>query len=323
MAKITFAEQTYDCLPNENVLDCLFRHQVVLPSSCRAGVCQTCMMKTTTGKVPEAAQAGLRPGLQKRGYFMACACIPEEDITIAMPDDGSHEQISAEVIEKFPLNKDIVCLRLRPDITLEFEAGQFVNVHRPDGLVRSYSIASLPSDGCIELHVEKIPDGQMSGWLHDFLAEGDSITLDGSYGECCYSSDDSNETLLLVGTGSGLAPLWGIARDALLRGHQGEIYLYHGVRTADRLYLSEELRVLEQQHANFHYIACLSGEEGISDTEAGRADAIALQQHPKFDASWHLYLCGNPEMVSNMKKKGFLAGASLNKIHADPFEITQ
>lgn len=322
MPKITFSDQSYECLPNENVLDCLARHQVALPSSCRAGICQTCLMKASAGTPPPESQQGLRPGLQKQGYFMACSCVPSEDLTLAMPDDNLRKKIEASIIEKQALNKDIMRLRLKPEIEIDFAAGQFINLHRQDDLVRSYSIASLPSEGFIELHVERITDGKVSGWVHDDLSEGEHVSIDGPHGECFYSSDSLDERLMLVGTGSGLAPLWGIARDALARGHQGDIHLYHGVRTADRLYLVDELKAIAAEHSNFHYYPCLSGED-VAGMESGRANEVALTQFPKLDSNWRLYLCGNPDMVSGLKKQGFLAGASLNKIHADPFVIAE
>lgn len=321
MPKITFSEKSYDCLPNENILDCLFRHQVELPSSCRTGVCQTCLMRAIEGTPPSASQQGLKPNLQKQGYFMACSCIPDQDLTIVMPDENVSKKIEALVIDKKPLNNDIMRLRLKPKADMAFLAGQFINLFQSDNLIRSYSIASLPNEDFIELHVEKIPDGKMSGWVHNTLNTGDTVTIDGPHGECFYCSEELNENLLLVGTGSGLAPMWGIARDALAHGHKGTIHLFHGVRTTNRLYLVEELKALAAQHSNFLFSPCLSAE-AAEGTTSGRADDIALQQYPKLDGNWRLFLCGNPNMVNNMKKKGFLAGASLNKIHADPFTIS-
>ncbi len=321
MPKITFSGQSYNCLPNENILDCLSRHQVELPSSCRTGVCQTCLMKAVTGTPPSESQQGLKPNLQKQGYFMACSCVPDQDLTIAMPDDNVSEKTDALVIDKQMLNDDIMRLRLKPKTNMEFLAGQFINLYRKDGLVRSYSIASLPSEGFIELHVEKIPNGQMSGWVHGSLSVGDTVSIDGPHGECFYCSENTEEKLMLVGTGSGLAPMWGIVRDALARGHQGTIHLFHGVRTTDRLYLVNELKTLAEQYANFSFSPCLS-RGSSDDSQSGRADEIALQHYSKLDNDWRLFLCGNPSMVSSMKKRGFLAGASLNKIHADPFTIT-
>ena len=45
------------------------------------------------------------------------------------------------------------------------------------GLTRSYSLASLPREGTLELHVRRIPGGSMSGWLFDRAKPGDAVQL--------------------------------------------------------------------------------------------------------------------------------------------------
>ncbi len=317
MTKITYSEQTFDCQSDESVLECLSRHGVELSSSCRAGVCQTCLVKSTEGTPPVEAQAGLKPQLQKQGYFLACICKPEQDLSFANPDDSAQPQIAATVVSKTRFNDKIIRLRLKPKSEFDFQPGQFLNIHREDSLVRSYSIASLPQEGYLELHVELVENGKMSSWLHNQVAMGGNINIDGPHGDCFYIHDNPDQKLLLVGTGTGLAPLWGIARDALNSGHKGEIHLFHGSHSTDKIYLIDELKQLAKQYSNFFYTPCISGEH-IDGFSAGRANEIALREIPKLDG-WRVYLCGHPEMVNSTKKKAFLAGASLNDIHADAF----
>jgi len=320
MAKITYSEQTFDCQNDESVLECLSRHGVELSSSCRAGVCQSCVVKATEGTPPAEAQAGLKPQLQKQGYFLACICKPEQDLSFTNPDDGALPQVAATVVSKTRFNDTIIRLRLKPESELDFQPGQFLNIHRDDGLTRSYSIASLPKEGFIELHVERVENGKMSNWLHNQVAMGGKLNIDGPHGDCFYIDDKPEQNLLLIGTGTGLAPLWGIARDALSQGHKGEIHLFHGSHSKDKIYLADELKQLAKLHSNFFYTACISGDENQGYT-AGRANEVALSEIPKLDG-WRIYLCGHPEMVNGTKKKAFLAGASLNDIHADAFTLS-
>lgn len=317
MPKITYSEQSYECRGDESVLECLARHGVELSSSCRAGVCQTCMIKATTGTPPAEAQKGLKPQLQRQGYFLACICTPIEDLTVSAADEDSLPRISATVIDKTRFTGAIVRLRLKPESGFDYRPGQFINLHRDDGLTRSYSIASLPQDGYLELHVEHIPGGRMSGWVMNELAVGDTVRIDGPHGECFYIDADPEQNLLLVGTGTGLAPLWGIVRDALAQGHRGQIHLFHGSRRRAKLYLMDELRQLAETHDNFFYTPCISGPD-TGGLAAGRANEFALSRFAKLDG-WRIYLCGHPEMVNNTKKQAFLAGAAFDQIHADPF----
>ena len=320
MAKITYSEQTFEINKDESVLECLARHGVELPSSCRAGVCQTCMVKATEGTPPAEAQSGLKPQLQKQGYFLACICKPEQDLSFVNPDNSALPQITATVISKTRLNNNILRLRLKPESEFDFQPGQFLNIHREDGLARSYSIASLPQEGYLELHVELVENGKMSNWLHNQVAMGGKLSIDGPHGDCFYIDDNPEQNLLLVGTGTGLAPLWGIVRDALSKGHKGEIHLFHGSHDTDKIYLADELKQLAKLHSNFFYTSCISGDNNAGYT-AGRANEVALHEISKLDG-YRLYLCGHPEMVNDTKKKAFLAGASLNDIHADAFTLS-
>ena len=320
MAKITYSDRTFECHSGETVLECLGRHGVELSSSCRAGVCQSCMVKATEGTPPEEAQTGLKPQLQKQDYFLACICKPEQDLSFVNADDYALPQVAASVVNKTRFNDTIIRLRLKPESEFDFQPGQFLNIHREDGLTRSYSIASLPQSGYLELHVELIENGKMSNWLHNQVAMGGKLKIDGPHGDCFYIDDNPEQNLLLIGTGTGLAPLWGIIHEALSKGHKGEIHLFHGSHSTDKIYLVDELKQLAEQHSNFFYTPCISGEDTHGYT-AGRANEVALREIPKLDG-YRVYLCGHPEMVSGTKKKAFLAGASLNDIHADAFTIS-
>ncbi len=319
MARITFEGHEYDC-SDSSVLDCLTRHGVAVPASCRSGVCQTCLMRAVKGKPPAAAQKGLKDSLIDQNYFLACSCIPEEDLEVTLSAPES-ERLPARVESLFPLSEDMVRLRLQVDIPYEYKPGQFLNLYRADGLVRSYSIASLPSAGFLELHLKRIPGGRMSEWIHNDLAAGDTVEISTALGDCYYRPGRPEQGLLLIATGSGLAPLYGILRQALAEGHSGPIALYHGSREMNGLYLTTELAELAARHENLSYTPCVSGEGAEWGVQPGRANEIALNTHPQLK-DWRVFLCGHPDMVEATKKKAFLAGVSLNDIYADPFTFS-
>ncbi len=319
MTTIKFSDKSYSCDTNETVLECLTRHGVDIPSSCRSGVCQTCLMRATEGTPPSDSQQGLRPTLQQQGYFLACVCKPTQDMQVNLPDESAMPKVCAVVDDKTYLKEEVMRLRLKPESPMKFQPGQFINIHEV-GISRSYSIASLTDEGYIELHVERIENGKMSTWLHNELSVGEQIIIDGPHGNCFYMGDKPTQNMLLIGTGTGLAPLWGIARDALAQSHSGEIHLYHGSRTTDKLYLVDELKALAAEHSNFFYTPCVSGDEVPTCFRAGRANEVALKERPKL-SQWRVFLCGHPVMVNETKKKAFLAGASFQEILADPFEF--
>ena len=320
MPVIRFQDVDYSSHDQETVLECLERHGVSVPSSCRSGVCQTCLMRALEGSVPAAAQQGLKDTLRAQNYFLACVCKPRAALNVALAGADITHHMAATVLEKTPLARDIVRLRLRVAEPLDYRPGQFLNLVRADGLVRSYSLASHPAldGGVLEFHIRHLSGGQMSTWLCETLAVGDTLSVEGPLGDCYYLPGAPQRSLLLIGTGTGLAPLWGIVRDALSQGHEGPIHLYHGSYRAAGLYLVDELRELARRHANFFYTPCVDEGEAGSIHTIGRADQVALADHPQLK-DWRIYLCGHPEMVAGVKKKAFLAGASLGDIYADPF----
>jgi NAD(P)H-flavin reductase/ferredoxin len=320
MPNLTFEEHDFTCQPGETVLDTLLRGNCDIPNGCQQGVCQSCLMRSLDNAPPASAQVGLKDTLQQQNYFLACLCRPEQNMTIHLPNQQGI-WIQANVVKKHLLSPDILRLVLEYETEFNFFAGQFIKLKRPDGLIRSYSIANIPHhENILELHIRRLPDGQFSTWVHDELEIGMELKISQAQGSCHYLPGRAEQPLLLVGTGSGLAPLWGIVTDALVKGHSGPIHLFHGSRDLDGLYLRDEMREMAMEFENFQYTPCLSGDTIAADYAQGRAHDVALSSVQSFKG-WRVYLCGHPEMVNHTKKMAYLKGASMSDIYADAFHV--
>lgn len=272
--------------------------------------------------MPIDSQLELKPSLRKLGYFLPCQCVPESDIRVELPD-SKQLFVSAELIEKQQLSPRVYRLTLQTATPLYYHAGQFINMKRPDGVIRSYSLASLPSeDEHLELHIKRMENGVMSNWLADELNIGGTVEIEGPNGHCFYMSEMGEQPLLLVGSGTGLAPLLGVLRDALHNRHACPINIYHGVRKREELYRDDELKALMKKQPNLHYQPCITGETPSDGAKQGRASEIALQENPNLKG-WQVFLCGAPSMVKSMQQQAYLAGAAIQDIHADPFETKE
>jgi len=319
MPVITFQDVDYECAPTETVLDCFIRHGVSIPHSCQSGVCHSCLMLAVDGAPPAAAQKGLKSTLQANHYFLACLCRPPADLSVTLPGRDVTHRVSTRVVDKTMLNDTTVRLRLQPETAFLYRPGQFVNLYRYDGLARSYSLASLPQLGePLELHVRRLQGGQMSGWIHQELKVDDHVSVEGPVGNCFYMPDNPQQPLLLAGTGCGIAPLWGIMRDALEQGHEGPVHLFHGSFTIAGLYLVDEMRATAARYPNFSYTPCVDEGNGDDGITVGRIDKVVASMRPNLKG-WRIFLCGVPEMVKGMQRSTFLAGASMQDIYADPF----
>jgi len=321
MPTIRYGLHALEPLPEETVLDCLLRGGIKVPSSCRAGACQSCLMRAIDGTVSQESQRGLKDTQRARGYFLSCIAKAESDLTVSL-DDIAKEQRTAEIIDATRLSESVLRLRLLPEGPFSYRPGQFINLVRDDGLVRSYSLASVPElEPFLELHVRLLPGGQMSSYLQA-LTPGQRLSLRGPAGECFYLEGRPSQPLLLIGAGTGLAPLYGIVRDALRRGHNGPIVLLHGARQPSGLYLVQELLELVRGQPNLTYTPCVlesAGEAaGEAPWEVGTLQALLAQRYAKL-AGWRVFLCGDAELVNVMRKRVFLSGASRRDIAADAF----
>src|SRR5271165_1009652 len=319
MAKIIYGGQAFERREGESVLACLTAHGVAVPSSCHSGVCQSCMMRAVRGKLPAGAQSGLKPAHIAKNFFLACVCQPDEDIEVAFIDEAL-QKFPSDVLKIDRLNGDIVRVRLRPRERLQYSPGQFIRLYKNPATSRFYSLASVPKlhERDLHIHVRRMPGGIVSGWIHESLHAGDVVDISESLGECFYLPGHPDQGLLLLGTGCGLAPLYGIILDALTHGHRGPIRLYHGSMNIGGLYLIEELSALSKIFRNFRYFPCISAGETSPGFAFGTVLDVAMAEHPDL-SGWRIYLCGNAEMVSNGKREVFLAGASMSEIFADPF----
>jgi len=320
MPQLKYNNILFDLPAGDSVLDTLLGHGHAIPNNCRAGACQSCLMQVTKGKVPPQAQQGLKDSYKVKGFFLACCCKPEEDIDICLPN-AEQLRVPAVVSQVKELSNDVLELKITTAEPFDYYPGQFATLWRDETLGRSYSLASLSQqDKELIFHIKLIPDGRFSSWLHNDLQVGDTLYVQGPAGDCFYTSGRPEQNLLLVGTGTGLAPLYGIIRDALQQGHTGEIHLFHGGLTPSGLYMQEQLTSLAQQASNFIYHPCvLKAASGMPlNIIEGDISQIISDTVPK-PTGWKTYLCGDQDLVKKLRKKIFLAGCNMNDIYADPF----
>lgn len=332
MPTVQFNSAAFPLQENESVLDCLLRNEQKVAHACKSGVCQACLVKAVDKDATAQAQKSLKPTLQAQGYALACQWFPEQDVRVSLPAlDECAVTVRISRIE--PLNHRIVRLVLEVNgdgPMFPCYPGQYLNITNAVGISRSYSIANnYAVDQYIELHVQHMPRGAFTGWLFTQARVGDILHVRGPAGDCFYSNPTRGTfPMVLAGTGTGLAPLYGIVHEALREGHQGPIHLFHGGVSSRDLYCVAALRALESRHPQFHYHAsCLKAPVSLSEegqqsntVEVGALNEVILR-HLDADniAQTRVYLCGAPELVQLLRKKIFLKGAKSSHIYCDPF----
>jgi phenol/toluene 2-monooxygenase (NADH) P5/A5 len=295
------------CRDDQPILEACLRAGVNLPHACTHGTCGTCKAEVLDGSVElgDASAFALMEFEREAGKALICTARPQSDVTIEADVEEEEGVVFHPVrdfagrvtaIEDCANQTRRLLIDLDHDIVLN--PGQYVQVTIPGrGVTRSWSVASPPGQpGTIELHVKRTPGGLgTDGWVFAGLALGDEVRLTGPYGRF-FLREARTEPAILIGGGTGLAPLKAMIRHVLETGGAHQLFLYHGARTRADLYDVEYFTELEQRTGGqFRYRPVLSDEhvDGFADgmvTAAVEADFPTCQGHTA-------YLCGPPPMV--------------------------
>lgn len=159
------------------------------------------------------------------------------------PPPMRHRWQRAELVAAWPQTATARSLLLRPAEWQPHLPGQhyLVRLTAPDGYTaqRSYSVASSPARiGLVELVVERLADGEVSPHLHDVLAVGDILEVRGPFGG--YFVWDATAPAVLVGGGSGVAPLMSMLRCWRELGMPVPLRLVVSVRMPSQLWFAAE-----------------------------------------------------------------------------------
>ena len=153
--------------------------------------------------------------------------------------------------------------------------GQHLDVRltAPDGyqVQRSYSVASAPGlDGLYELIVERLEDGEVSPFFHDVAEIGDAVEIRGPFGGHFVWGPEDGGPLLLVGGGSGVAPLMSILHHRAAVGVGVAVVLLQAARTWDDVIYREELIARDAADAGFALLLSLSRDTARRPQDVGR-----------------------------------------------------
>ncbi|MEY3210940.1 MAG: hypothetical protein RIT28_1421, partial [Pseudomonadota bacterium] len=320
MPTIHWRDQAIEAQTGQSALDALLNAGVGIPHACRAGACQSCLVRASAGELPPQAQAGLRDDQRARGEVLACRLPVSEGLHLEPA--GALALSGALVLTRRDRpTESVAVLHLRPSPGLRPLAGQLLHLIREDGLSRPYSVASLPDDPLVELHVRQVPGGRMSTTLCDTAPIGARFGVRGPFGDCTLRPGEPDRPLLLVGVGTGLAPMLGLARDAYAQGWRAPVTLIQAGLNPDALYQPEALVDLAAAWPGLRWCRVVLQGPAPEGVEVGDVVETAKQRYAAAPDA-RVYLCGDAAVVNRLRRALFLAGASLSALHADPFTPT-
>lgn len=236
----------------------------------------------------------------------------------------------------------------------EFKPGQFVGLGlypsnekcpeateeyaelTPDKLIkRAYSIASSnTSKEFIEFYITLVHSGSLTPRLFN-LNIGDRVWMGQRFtGMFTLEEVDENKNIILIATGTGVAPYMSMLRSDALR-RKGNIVVIHGAANSWDLGYSSELTLLQNIAPHFEYVPTITMPEKEVTKWNGRTEWIheiwldgTIEKLWKFKPTpenTHIFLCGNPNMISGMteilNKEGFIEHSRRQpgQIHIEKF----
>ncbi len=315
----------FEAKAGETLLEAALRQGVILPYGCRGGQCGSCIATLISGKI--AYPSGNIQALEGRepSACLVCQAVPESDLVLGVTEiQGAAEieirTLPCRVVDKEFLNHDVVrlFLKLPENQRLAFLAGQYLDFLLEGGKRRAFSIANAPhNDDLIELHVRHVPGGQFTSFIFDALAEKAILRIQAPLGTFTLR-ENSVRPIILVGGGTGFAPIKGIIEHALHIGIPGPIELYWGVRTRNDLYLPDLPRQWARDHAQFRYTPVLSEPDPDWTGRTGFVHAAVLSDHPDM-SGFDVYMAGPPIMVETGSNAFATAGLSREHMFSDAF----
>jgi CDP-4-dehydro-6-deoxyglucose reductase len=311
------SHREFDARRDEPVLTAALRQHLNLPHSCKGGSCGLCRARVLRGRYeyPHGRPIGIDAADEQAGYALICRAQALEDLVIEMPEirhvtDVAIKALPARVERMQPLAPDVMGLWLRlPAVEmLAWQAGQYLDVMLAGDRRRSFSLANPPHDtALLELHVRRTPGGEFSERVFDGMRPGELLRIEGPLGQFVYRPGD--RPILLIGGGTGYAPLKAMLRVVLETETRRNAVLFWGARSASGLYDDAWLRELAAQHARFHYMPVVT--ELVHEAVLSRVPGLA---------GYDIYAAGPPAMIDAVRTALPRQGADPDRIYFDSFD---
>jgi len=324
----------YACGEDDTLLRSALRSGLGMPYECNAGSCGTCKVELLEGQVtslrPDAPGLGERDRAKNR--VLACQARPDSDCRIKVrlrPENVPvHRPVkfSATLTRVRDLTHDMREFTFSAKDAPGFLPGQYALFYLP-GLdaPRTYSMSNIDEGhGEWQFIVRRVPGGVGTVTLFDKVALGDAITLDGPYG-LAYLRADSPRDLVLIGGGSGLAPMLSLARGAVAEPRLAgrNVHVFYGARTTRDLCGAAELEALPGFGSRITFTPVLShhGDGSVETWEGakGFVHEVARDFVGERWADFEYYFAGPPPMAEAVQKMLIEKRVPYPQVHFDSF----
>ena len=190
---------------------------------------------------------------------------------------------------------------------------------------RSYSIASEPERGAeVDITVERIPDGEVSPFLHDVVIVGDRLEVRGPIGGYFVWEATLGGPLLLVAGGSGVVPLMAMVRHRARASSDVPTRLLFSSRHAEEIIYRDELDRLAASNDGFEVIHTLTRSRPPAWTGYDRRidERMLAEVLEPLGAQARVYICGPTALVEVAANALVRLGLPADRVRTERFGPT-
>lgn len=238
----------------------------------------------------------------------------------------------AEVIEYLRLREDIAVIRLQLDEPMKYTTGQYVSVQVPSRprMWRYLSPANPPNEqGIIEFHVRRVSGGWVSPAIVSHTLVGERWVLGSPLGNLGVRLDNGRD-ILMIGSGTGIAPLRAQVLEMAGRGQDRQVHLFFAGTYPCDLYDLGTLWALSEQNPWLTVVPVVeevedpwwhSGPDSSSLPGMHRRLVGKVGQVVADFGNWadrDIQLVGSEAMVNTTKFRLHAAGTPRENIRHDP-----
>jgi len=322
----------FDIEEGQSVLDAALNHGLSLPYGCRNGACGSCAGQIISGEVDYADRntSCLSDDDKAAGKVLCCQAHAKGNVVINVKEISSTAEIKpkimpARVIKLEKLSHDVMQLELKlPESQrMQFLAGQYIEILLKGGKRRAFSIANAPhQDDVIILQIRHVPDGYFSTHVFDEMKEKALIRIEGPFG-AFYLREEETRPIIMIGGGTGYAPLNGMLEHAHSLEMKNDFYLFNGVRAQRDIYMQSQIDSLCAKMKNLTSTIVLSDPEA-GDNWQGETGFVHEAVLKQFDdlSGFDIYMSGPPPMVNAAKAAFVKQGANEDQMYSDAFEYS-
>lgn len=307
--KVTLGKQIFHARSGQNLVEAAIANGIDFPYDCRAGRCGTCLTRV---------RAGITLGGQtdQPGLIHACQAMVFSELALEVEHRPPVLLMRGEVVRIVEVAEDIAEVTMAPEQPLDVLPGQYCKFKFRGYPARCFSptlpLSAIRSDGLIRLNIKRVSGGRVTPNIGGSINVGHKVSIEGPFGSA-YLRPGLGNRLVLVGSGTGFAPIWAVASAALRENEMRPIILIAASREARAFYMGPSLSTA----ARYAKVSALGCIDDLTTSQGLLRAGKPLDHLPRLAPEDIVYAAGAPSLVEAVGAAARKVGAMF---YSDPFE---